>query len=255
MKIANMKDYIRKINNFLNDYFGFHLVKKRPIPKGFKEKYHKNLAKVLKNSTPFTYVEKAFRWDSGHHKEYYVDFECSFAADCITNINPGSILDIGSYRHFLIGLLAHYKVTTIDIRERSTDLKNETIITCDAKNIPLQDNSFDMVLTLCSIEHFGLGRYGDEFDLDGDIKAILEFMRVLKSNGHFVFSIPITKGQSFIAFNAHRVYSYEMIRSFCKDLELVNEEFFSFDFNNFCSLDQVTCAKNKFDIYLGCFKK
>lgn len=73
------------------------------------------------------------------------------------------ILDIGSYRDFLLGILTTREVTTIDVRARQTLLKNEKIYTADAKSLPFEDNSFDMVLSLCTLEHVGLGRYGDEF--------------------------------------------------------------------------------------------
>lgn len=223
--------------------------------KAFKKNYHKNLVKVKKNIKPFSYVQKLFKCQIGKHPEYYVDYECSFAADCINRIKPETIVDIGSNRHFLIGLLAHYKITSIDIRRKSIRLENETVMIRDARRIPLQSNFFDLVLSLSSIEHFGLGRYGDDFDLQGDRKAIAETKRLLKPGGHIIFSVPITRGPPFIAFNAHRVYNYEMIQSFYKDLELVRGRTYSFELNNLCSLDQITDKKNKWDIYLGCFKK
>lgn len=225
------------------------------IPREFKREYKKNLAIIMRNSKPFGYIQKVFRCEVGHHEEYYVDYECSFAADCINTIKPKRIVDIGSHRHFIIGLLAHYNITSIDIRKKKIRFKNETAITCDAKRIPLESNFFDLVLSLSSIEHFGLGRYGDDFDLSGDKKAIAEFKRILKPNGHVVFSVPITRGEPFIAFNAHRVYTCEMIQSFYKDLELVKRRCYSFELNDFCSLNEITDKKNKWDVYLGCFKK
>jgi ubiquinone/menaquinone biosynthesis C-methylase UbiE len=94
-------------------------------------------------------------------------------------MDPSNILDIGSYRHFILGLLSHYEVTTLDIRERKSNLVNENIVTCDAKALLFADNSFDSVLSLEALPHFGLCRYGDEFDLDADIKAFNEMIRVL----------------------------------------------------------------------------
>ena len=245
----------RKINTFFADFLGFDIIRNNNAPKDFKKEYDLNFAKAQENKAPFKYVKKAFRYDVGNHPEDYKDFECLFAADAIAYLNPVTILDIGSYRHFIMGLLAHYKVTTIDVRERSVDLKNETIITCDSKNIQLPNNSYDMILSICAIEHFGLGRYGDTFDLSADKMAIAEMKRVLKPGGHFVFTIPITKGQPFIAFNAHRVYSYDMIKAFCSDLELICHKFYSYDLNSFCTYNQITYKKNRFDIFCGCFRK
>lgn len=71
-----------------------------------------------------------------------------------------------------------------------------------------------------TIEHIGLGRYGDTVDPDGDIKAIRELQRVVKPGGSILFVIPI--GKPKIQFNAHRIYSYDMIMEFFQGFELAN---------------------------------
>jgi hypothetical protein len=63
-----------------------------------------------------------------------------------------------------------------------------------------------------TIEHIGLGRYGDEIDPQGDIKSINELKRVLKPGGDLLFVTPV--GRSRIEFNAHRIYSYEQITEY-----------------------------------------
>ncbi len=103
-------------------------------------------------------------------------------------------------------MLAGYKVTTLDVRPRDSRLENETIVTSDAKKLDIPSDSFDMVVSLCTLEHFGLGRYGDEFDLDGDKKAFNEMIRVLKPGGRLVFSTTVTRSTPSLAFNAHRIY-------------------------------------------------
>ena len=228
---------------------------KQTIPKDFKRQYHKNLVEVRKIFQPFEYVQKTLRYDAGYQKEYYVDYECLFAAECIKDVKPKRIVDIGSYRHFILGLLAHHELTSIDVRRKKIRLENEIAITCDARRTPLESNSFDLVLSLSSIEHFGLGRYGDDFDLSGDMKAIAEFTRILKPNGYIIFSVPITGGKPFIAFNAHRVYDIYMVKKFFREFELVESKYYSFELNDYCSFEQITDKKNKWDIYMGCFKK
>jgi ubiquinone/menaquinone biosynthesis C-methylase UbiE len=80
-------------------------------------------------------------------------------------------------------MLASHRVTTIDVRPRKPISENEEVITCDAKAIDAPDETFDCVVSLCAIEHFGLGRYGDEFDLYAGRKAMAEIKRVLKRGG------------------------------------------------------------------------
>ncbi len=216
--------------------------------------YERNLAELKKDPCGFD-VFREPRYDVGVHPEGVIDYECGFAAIIISKFNPKNILDIGSKRHFLLGLLAHFQVTTIDVRSRRPISDNEVVIVYDAKNLNLPDNSFDVVVSLSALEHFGLGRYGDEFDLDADKKAFKEMIRVLKPGGHLIFTTTITRAQPSIAFNAHRIYSYEMIRRFCASLTCIEEKFYSHKIKDFCSFEEVTTEPKVYDVYCGCWEK
>ena len=69
-----------------------------------------------------------------------------------------------------------------------------------------------------TIEHIGLGRYGDPIDPQGDLKAIKELVRVTKPGGDLLFVTPV--GKQRIEFNAHRVYSFEQIIEYFAPLQL-----------------------------------
>ncbi len=216
--------------------------------------YEEIYSRLKKESNGY-YVFREFRNDRGDHPENFLDYECQFAADQISSSEPGTILDIGSYRHFLIGLMAHYRVTTIDVRGRKSALKNETVITCNAANLAFPDNSFEMVLSMCTLEHIGLGRYGDSIDFEGDKKAIKEMIRVLKPGGLLIFTTTIHNAPPAIAFNAHRIYNYEMIKSFCFGLECVAEKFYSHQIGNFCAIEEITADSKWWDVYCGSWRK
>ncbi len=189
------------------------------------------------------------------HPENFIDFECAFAARQIRRAAPEKILEVGSYRHFVLGLQANYAVTTVDVRPRKMVGERETLVTCDAKKIPLPDQSFDLVLSLCALEHFGLGRYGDDFDLDADRKAMREMTCLLKPGGCLVFTTTITRSLPSIAFNAHRIYNLAMLKDFCAGLHLVEEEFYSHEKKDRCLLQEVTDKPRWWDVYAGCWKK
>lgn len=238
-------------------FFGLQLSKVNKnvkLPKEFVANYKHHLSQLRKNSKTFDVFE-AMLYDVGVHPKSYIDYECEFATHHINILNPTKILDIGSYRQFILGLLSHYQVMTIDVRDRIPVLKNETVITGDAKKLNLSDNDFDVVISLCALEHFGLGRYGDEFDLGADMKAIKEMIRVLKPDGSLIFTTTITKAKPSIAFNAHRIYSYEMIKTFCNNLTCVDEMFYSHTMGSECSLEEITTKSNDWDLYCGCWKK
>ena len=75
-----------------------------------------------------------------------------------------------------------------------------------------------------------LGRYGAPINPQGDIKAINELKRITKSGGNLLLVFPV--GKPKIMFNAHRIYSFEMISDamsgfFLKEFSLIydNQEF------------------------------
>jgi len=64
--------------------------------------------------------------------------------------------------------------------------------------------TFDAVVTFSSVEHAGLGRYGDALLPWGDIIAIARGWCVTKPGGDLVIAVP--SGQDELMFNAHRRY-------------------------------------------------
>jgi len=247
--------------NEILSVFGLNLarVNKTMVPrdekeKNFRKQYAFGLEQAKNNQRRFE-VYEAYRYDIGERPKTQKDFEFEFVAYHLQKAKPLQILDIGTYRHFLLGLLAHYNVTTVDIRKRRSALKNETIVNCDAKALNFDNNSFDSVITLQALPHLGLGRYGDEIDFDADIKAFHEIIRVLKPGGMLIFSTAITGGSPSIAWNARRNYSHQMIIAFCKELDLVEEKFFDRQRRCFCDLAELTTDPTLFDYYLGCWKK
>ncbi len=68
------------------------------------------------------------------------------------------------------------------------------------------DERFDAVIALGSIEHFGLGYYGDSLS-NGDMIAGYKAGRWLDPGGWFYLDVPWTPGQNYIPPNRHfRVY-------------------------------------------------
>ena len=222
----------------------------------FSQKYEYYCKQVENNARGFR-AFKDYRYEAGEHPYGQNERVSEFAAFHLYKEKPGKVLDIGSFRQFLLGLLAHYDVTTIDIRGRESLFSNENIITCDAKALDLPDNSFDTVMCMASVYIFGLGRYGDEFDLDADIKAFKEMIRVLKPGGLLIFSTSIGAAPPSIYFSRCKIYNYEMIHSFCSGLDCVDERFSSRKLNRYCSYDELITDPHSdfYDNYLGCWRK
>mmetsp|Transcript_21109 Transcript_21109/g.49404 ORF Transcript_21109/g.49404 Transcript_21109/m.49404 type:complete len:376 (-) Transcript_21109:253-1380(-) len=64
--------------------------------------------------------------------------------------------------------------------------------------------SFDVVATFSSLEHSGLGRYGDALNPFGDLQAVARAWCVTKPGGQLFLNVPA--GKDCLVWNAHRVY-------------------------------------------------
>lgn len=146
-------------------------------------------------------------------------------------------------------------MTTIDVRDTVSDVANETIVQSDVTNLIFPDNSFDIVISLCSLEHFGMGRYGDEFNPEADAMAVEQIRRVQKPQGRYFFSTTITRAHPSILFNADRIYNSEKIHGFTEGMTCVAEKIFSVSMGRECSLEEVTNKKKAWDIYCGCWQR
>ncbi|MEM9282585.1 MAG: DUF268 domain-containing protein, partial [Verrucomicrobiota bacterium] len=85
-------------------------------------------------------------------------------------------------------------------------------ITCESDQIRLiaprevfnRSDAFDAVCSFSSIEHDGLGRYGDRLNPAGDFETMARLRNCLKNDGRFYLGIPI--GLGVIVGNFHRIY-------------------------------------------------
>ena len=68
----------------------------------------------------------------------------------------------------------------------------------------LNNSKFDVIFSISSYEHDGLGRYGDPINPNADLEAMKNIRNHLKSDGVLYLAVPV--GQDEIVWNAHRVY-------------------------------------------------
>lgn len=148
----------------------------------------------------------------GHY--FYQDF---LVAQKIYIDNPVKHIDIGSR---IDGFVAHVaifrEIEIFDIRFQNSKLKNVKFTMCDLMNKQISMKDYcDSISALHSIEHFGLGRYGDSVDINGHIMALDNIYNILKKGGKFYFSTPI--GTQRIEYNAHRVFSIKYLMNLFED--------------------------------------
>jgi hypothetical protein len=69
----------------------------------------------------------------------------------------------------------------------------------------LEDGTqYDYIVTFSSIEHAGLGRYGDPLSPNEDLKAMRAMHNKLSDDGLLIWGAPV--GKDVLYWNAHRVY-------------------------------------------------
>jgi hypothetical protein len=123
----------------------------------------------------------------------------------IYNDKPKRHVDIASRVDGFISHLAVFReVEIFDIRPLSTREPNIVFVLHDMMK-PASVRDLESISCLHSIEHFGLGRYGDPLDVNGHIKGFENICSMLKVGGAFYFSTPV--GPLKIEFNAHRIFS------------------------------------------------
>jgi SAM-dependent methyltransferase len=141
---------------------------------------------------------------------HYV-FHTAWAARVVKEIYPKKHIDISSSLYFCSLLSAFIPIEFYDYRPANLDLSNLTCLHADLLKLPFATDSVPSISCMHTVEHIGLGRYGEPIDPDGDLKAIEELKRVTTKGGSLIFVVPV--GKPRIAWNAHRIYSYEQIIS------------------------------------------
>lgn len=151
--------------------------------------------------------------------DYHYIYHPAWAARVLAKINPAFHVDISSKLDFSIMLSAFIPVKFYDYRPAPLCLNNLESNRGDLLALPFESNSLHTISCMHTIEHIGLGRYGDPLDYNGDLKAIQELIRVARPDGAILFVTPVGKPQ--IIFNAHRIYSFEQIRHYFSSCTLV----------------------------------
>ena len=80
----------------------------------------------------------------------------------------------------------------------------------------------DWIASYSSLEHSGLGRYGDPMNPEGDAEAMQQAWCMLKPGGVMLLAFGMTcQNEGFIEFNAHRVYGFQRLAHVCRGFEVL----------------------------------
>jgi hypothetical protein len=129
-------------------------------------------------------------------------------ASLIYKNQPKRHVDVGSSVTGFVAHVASFRpIEVMDIRPLEA-AGHENIVFFQA-NLMNEDSKLngisDSVSCLHTIEHFGLGRYGDPIDPEGYLKGFRNLVNMVQDGGRLYISFPISQSTQ-VWFNAHRYF-------------------------------------------------
>jgi len=132
--------------------------------------------------------------------------------------NCEHILDFGCVEDLLPIHLASlgYNVTGLDFREYPFSHQNFKFIRADILNWEPPEERYDCAISVSTIEHVGLGAYGDPVCEGGDKTAVAKLFVSLKRGGQLLITVPF--GKATIK-RGMRIYNYDGLCELVPNIE------------------------------------
>ena len=209
-----------------------------------------NLLKKVHIHIPEWYwKEELVRYISEQQTERVVEIPLIFSYLPST---PVKILDVGC-RYSLLSLqLASIGHTVIaaDVGNYHRKHRNLTFVKSDIRVIKLKPNSFDVAISLSTIEHIGLGVYGDPQYMDGDRAAARSIRNLLKKGGKFLITIPFGKPRDT---SWYRVYDMDRVKHLLEGFEIKDVRVYKKDGGDWvqCPIKEGNKITSGSEIYSG----
>lgn len=135
------------------------------------------------------------------------DIEHSWIAANIP-VGPGRGLDFGSGdTHLsLVAVRRGFRMTVCDRNPIRWPFEHPDFmfVQSDALELSLPQNSLDLIVNCSTIEHLGLGRYGDAHDSAADLDGMRRLRELLNTTGVMLLTVPV--GQDRVYQYLHRIY-------------------------------------------------
>lgn len=164
----------------------------------------------------YTSYERFAAAGSAHGHYFHQDLWAArrlFDAGVREHVDVGSRLD-----GFVAHVLPFARTTYVDLRPLDLAIAGLDTRQGSILDLPFASDSVRSLSCLHVIEHIGLGRYGDDVDPDGYLRAARELARVVAPGGTLLLGTPV--GRERLCFDAHRVFHPRTIVAAFPDLTL-----------------------------------
>jgi hypothetical protein len=214
MENTLLKKKLIKIHFFLSEILGFDPLKTYNSIKGFPA-FLRDLfefRKIYNGKLVFNpCLGDRFKESGSIKSEYF--WQDLLVAQQIFSHKPFKHVDVGSRIDGFVAHVASFRpLEVFDIRPLNSNIpgvvfKQADLMSIESVNALCADTDgyCDSLSCLHAIEHFGLGRYGDQVDPFGYKKGIENLSRLLKPGGRLYLSTPI--GIERVEFNANWVFN------------------------------------------------
>jgi hypothetical protein len=120
-----------------------------------------------------------------------------------------SVMVAGSTSPWVEAILLAFgvrEVATVDYLPPLCD--HPRVMTFDAAAAVASPGTFDAIVSFSSIEHDGLGRYGDPIRPDGDIETVRRYLDLVREDGLLFLAVPVGDPE-LLVWNHHRIYGWK----------------------------------------------
>jgi len=155
------------------------------------------------------------------------------------SIEENEVLIVGSQEPCYEAVALWYmakNVTVVEYQELKSTYDKIKVLT--VPEFEKEDKMYDCCISISSIEHSGLGRYGDAIDENGDLKTMELLRKKIKVGGLLFLAVPI--GADRIDTNGvvqlHRVYGKKRLPELLKNWNML--EHYGFEDKIFNSMTE-----------------
>jgi hypothetical protein len=137
------------------------------------------------------------------------------------NLEGKKVAIIGSTSPWIEAIVLNHGCTDITTVEyNKPNSFHPYIKTIEYNDFIFEENKYDYIISYSSIEHSGLGRYGDPLNPDADIETMNHIYKSLVSDGILFWGAPVG-GSDVLTWNAHRVYGKIRLPVLFKNFKII----------------------------------